>query len=56
MNQKSGKRWSAVRAFLDPMRSRKNLPSLLKRRPPKAIGGVQARGVIIKEKVKKDRR
>ena len=25
MNQKSGKRWSAVRAFLDPIRSRKNL-------------------------------
>ena len=30
MNQKSGKRWSAVRAFLDPIRSRKNLTILTK--------------------------
>ena len=58
MNQKSGKRWSAVRAFLDPIRSRKNLTILTETlvdrlKLEKTDGGTQAIGVIVKEKGQK---
>ena len=57
MNQKSGKRWSAVRAFLDPIRSRKNLTILTEATVERVTlettnAGAHARGVIVKEKGK----
>ena len=57
MNQKSGRRWSAVRAFLDPIRSRKNLTILTEATVERVKlettnTGAHARGVIVKEKGK----
>ena len=58
MNQKSGKRWSAVRAFLDPIRSRENLTILTEALVDRLTlastdAGVSASGVIVEEKGKK---
>ena len=58
MNQKSGKRWSAVRAFLDPIRSRENLTILTEALVDRLTlastnAGLSAGGVIVEEKGKK---
>ncbi|MCP5200287.1 MAG: GMC family oxidoreductase N-terminal domain-containing protein [Gammaproteobacteria bacterium] len=53
MNQRKGRRWSAVRAFLDPVRNRPNLEIMLRTQVEgidleRRDGGLRARGVSVR--------